>query len=157
MCHDLFPDDRRKPTRSVELRIRCASLDRRPRFSPRILAVLVLWPPKSMISFLSSHSRTSHFHYQIPHRCSPWRRYRYVITLALLRSILNQSRKGPEVIAQATRILVVVDAATPDISLKLESHQFGGCAIDATGEPLPAATLKACQEADAILMGNVGL
>jgi 3-isopropylmalate dehydrogenase len=58
------------------------------------------------------------------------------------------------VVAQATRVLEVVDAATPDISLNLESHPFGGCAIDSHGEPLPASTLKACQEADAILMGE---
>lgn len=41
----------------------------------------------------------------------------------------------------------------PDFDLKLESHQFGGNAIDAVGEALPASTLKACKEADAILMG----
>ncbi|KAL9713205.1 3-isopropylmalate dehydrogenase [Leucoagaricus gongylophorus] len=33
---------------------------------------------------------------------------------------------------------------------------FGGCAIDAVGESLPPSTLKACQEADAILMGSIG-
>jgi len=36
----------------------------------------------------------------------------------------------------------------------MESYPFGGNAIDSVGEPLPAATLKACQEADAILMGK---
>jgi 3-isopropylmalate dehydrogenase len=51
-------------------------------------------------------------------------------------------------------VLEIIDAATPDVSLKLESHPFGGCAIDQTGEPLPPSTLKACQEADAILMGR---
>ncbi|KAH9943259.1 3-isopropylmalate dehydrogenase [Epithele typhae] len=63
---------------------------------------------------------------------------------------------GPEVVAEAVRVLEVVSAASGDIELKLETHQFGGCAIDATGEPLPASTLKACQEADAILMGSIG-
>lgn len=57
-------------------------------------------------------------------------------------------------IAQATRVLETISAASPDFELKLESHDFGGCAIDSTGEPLPATTLKACQEADAILMGQ---
>ena len=33
---------------------------------------------------------------------------------------------------------------------------FGGCAIDATGMPLPAETLAACSAADAILLGAVG-
>jgi len=38
----------------------------------------------------------------------------------------------------------------------LDSYEFGGSAIDSVGEPLPAATLQACREADAILMGSVG-
>ncbi|KAJ7228415.1 3-isopropylmalate dehydrogenase [Mycena pura] len=63
---------------------------------------------------------------------------------------------GPEVVAQAVRVLETVSAASPDVDLKLESHNFGGCAIDAVGEPLPPSTLKACQEADAILMGSIG-
>lgn len=63
---------------------------------------------------------------------------------------------GPEVVAQAVRVLEVVAASATDVALKLETHDFGGCAIDKTGEPLPASTLKACQEADAILMGSIG-
>jgi len=50
-------------------------------------------------------------------------------------------------------VLKVISAETKDFEMKLESHLFGGCAIDATGEPLPPTTLKACKEADAILMG----
>jgi len=63
---------------------------------------------------------------------------------------------GPEVTAQAARVLEAINALAPDVELKLSSHDIGGCAIDATGEPLPAATLAACQNADAILMGSVG-
>lgn len=63
---------------------------------------------------------------------------------------------GPEVVNEAVRVLETVNKISPDVELKLETHQFGGCAIDATGEPLPASTLKACQEADAILMGAIG-
>lgn len=61
---------------------------------------------------------------------------------------------GPEVVEQAVRVLELVSAASPHFELKLESHDFGGCAIDSTGEPLPPSTLKACEEADAILMGE---
>lgn len=64
---------------------------------------------------------------------------------------------GPEVIAEAVKVLKVISAVSNDFELKLESHDFGGCAIDSTGEPLPASTLKACQEADAILMGGFRL
>jgi hypothetical protein len=62
---------------------------------------------------------------------------------------------GPEVIGQAVRVLETVSTASTDFDLKLESHSFGGCAIDATGEALPASTLQACKEADAILMGRI--
>jgi len=37
-----------------------------------------------------------------------------------------------------------------------DERLMGGCAIDATGEPLPAVTLAACQRADAVLLGAVG-
>lgn len=60
---------------------------------------------------------------------------------------------GPEVVDQAVRVLELVSATSSEFDLKLKSHLFGGCAIDAVGEPLPDSTLKACQEADAILMG----
>lgn len=60
---------------------------------------------------------------------------------------------GPEVVAEATKVLQIINSTSTDFELKLEEHQFGGAAIDAVGEPLPPSTLKACQEADAILMG----
>jgi 3-isopropylmalate dehydrogenase len=37
-----------------------------------------------------------------------------------------------------------------------DEQLVGGAAIDATGEPLPAATLAACRAADAVLLGAVG-
>jgi isocitrate/isopropylmalate dehydrogenase len=58
------------------------------------------------------------------------------------------------VVSQAVRVLEVITIAATDVDLKLETHDFGGCAIDKTGEPLPSSTLNACQEADAILMGT---
>lgn len=61
---------------------------------------------------------------------------------------------GPEVVAEATRVLEVASAALPDVDLKLETHDFGGGAIDKYGEPLTEATLEACKSADAILMGK---
>jgi 3-isopropylmalate dehydrogenase len=58
---------------------------------------------------------------------------------------------GPEVMAEARRVL----GALP-LELEIEEHAFGGAAIDAAGEPLPAATLDACLTADAVLVGAVG-
>ncbi|KZT35540.1 3-isopropylmalate dehydrogenase [Sistotremastrum suecicum HHB10207 ss-3] len=63
---------------------------------------------------------------------------------------------GPEVVAQAVRVLNVIDSSSPEIRLQLESHDFGGIAIDNHGDPLPDSTLKACKEADAVLLGAVG-
>ena len=51
------------------------------------------------------------------------------------------------------KVLEIVDEHYSDFNLILNPCLFGGCAIDAVGEPLPPSTLKACQEADAILMG----
>ena len=57
---------------------------------------------------------------------------------------------GPEVTAQATRVL---DA----LGLDYTSHAFGGNAILAQGTPLPDETLAACEAADAVLLAAVGL
>ena len=58
---------------------------------------------------------------------------------------------GPEVTAAALRVLHAVAPETD-----ATEHPFGGAGIDKTGEPLPAATLAACQDADAVLLGAVG-
>ncbi|CAO1624959.1 unnamed protein product [Parajaminaea phylloscopi] len=63
---------------------------------------------------------------------------------------------GPEVTAQAARVLELVSEKSKDFKINLESKDFGGAAIDSTGEPLPADTIKACEAADAMLLGAVG-
>jgi 3-isopropylmalate dehydrogenase len=62
---------------------------------------------------------------------------------------------GPEVMAQALKVL---DAAGKKFGFGLEyAHaDVGGCAIDNHGEALPAATLKTCEQSQAILFGSVG-
>ena len=62
---------------------------------------------------------------------------------------------GPEVVAEARSVLDAA-AARFGLALSYDEHLIGGCAIDATGQPLPEATLAACQEADAVLLGAVG-
>jgi len=59
---------------------------------------------------------------------------------------------GPEVTAAAREVLA---ALAPDLAL--EEHLFGGAAILETGSPLPPQTLAACERADAVLLGAVGL
>ncbi|HUH17349.1 MAG TPA: 3-isopropylmalate dehydrogenase [Methylomirabilota bacterium] len=62
---------------------------------------------------------------------------------------------GPEVCTVARRC---VDAAGErfDFAVAWDEQLVGGAAIDAVGQPLPASTLDACREADAVLLGAVG-
>src|ERR1700726_3712452 len=62
---------------------------------------------------------------------------------------------GPEIMQAAVRVL---KACVTEFGHHFDFAEFpfGGCAIDATGEPLPAETLAACRAADAILLGAVG-
>lgn len=62
---------------------------------------------------------------------------------------------GPEVVAETVKVLKAVDQRF-GLGLELSEALLGGCAIDATGEPLPAATLEAARASDAILLGAVG-
>ncbi len=62
---------------------------------------------------------------------------------------------GPEVVAEGVKALQAV-AGRYGHHFTFEEGLIGGCAMDATGEPLPEATLKACRQADAILLGAVG-
>lgn len=62
---------------------------------------------------------------------------------------------GPEVVAEARRVLDEV-ARVAGHEVSYQEHPVGGCAIDATGSPLPDQTLNACRDADAVLLGAVG-
>jgi 3-isopropylmalate dehydrogenase len=62
---------------------------------------------------------------------------------------------GPEVMAQGLRCLRAV-AEAHGHQFELIELPFGGAAIDLCGNPLPESTLKACLEADGILLGAIG-
>src|SRR5689334_6806405 len=62
---------------------------------------------------------------------------------------------GPEVVAEGVRVLRAV-ADRWGHELQVQEALLGGCAIDATGTALPDATLAACRESDAVLLGAVG-
>lgn len=69
--------------------------------------------------------------------------------------ILEGDGIGPEIVAQALKVLrVVCDARS--IALEADHALIGGAAIDKTGEPLPEDTVKRCKAADAVLLGAVG-
>ena len=61
---------------------------------------------------------------------------------------------GPEIMAQALRVL---EALRGDgLKIEFENALIGGCAVDATGKPLPDETLALAKAADAVLLGAVG-
>lgn len=62
---------------------------------------------------------------------------------------------GPEVTAEAIKILNVIEKAT-DLTIDFQHKLMGGCAIDATGNPLPDDSLACAKAADAVLLGAVG-
>jgi len=62
---------------------------------------------------------------------------------------------GPEVVEAARSILEQV-AAGGGHRFEFSSYLVGGCAIDASGNPLPDETLAGCRAADAALLGAVG-
>lgn len=69
-------------------------------------------------------------------------------------AILSGDGIGPEIVAQAVRVLEALSA--DGINITLENALIGGCAVDATGEPYPQATHQLVSQADAILLGAVG-
>lgn len=62
---------------------------------------------------------------------------------------------GPEVMRPARQLLETV-AEQAGHEFQFSDHLIGGCAIDDCGDPLPAATRRACEQADAVLLGAVG-
>jgi 3-isopropylmalate dehydrogenase len=62
---------------------------------------------------------------------------------------------GPEVVAQATRVLGAVGERWGHV-FTLREALIGGAAIDSTGTALPPETLAMARETDAVLLGAVG-
>ncbi len=62
---------------------------------------------------------------------------------------------GVEVTREAVRVLRAV-ARQHGYNLQFQDQLIGGAAIRETGYPLPSATLTACLESDAVLLGAVG-
>jgi 3-isopropylmalate dehydrogenase len=72
-----------------------------------------------------------------------------------LIAVLPGDGIGGEVTAEAVRSLTKL-ALRFGHDFEFESALLGGAAIDATGDPLPPATLALAERADAVLLGAVG-
>ena len=70
-------------------------------------------------------------------------------------SILPGDGIGPEIVAEAERVLAVLQSDY-GLSMELEHAPVGGAAYEQHGHPLPEVTLGIAREADAILLGSVG-
>lgn len=66
-------------------------------------------------------------------------------------AILPGDGIGTEIVAEAVKVLAVLG-----LGLETETALVGGAAYEAFGHPLPDATLKLAQAADAVLFGAVG-
>ncbi len=69
-------------------------------------------------------------------------------------AILPGDGIGPEIVAQAAKVLEAL--RREGLPLELEYAPIGGAGYDASGDPLPDATLKLAQQSDAVLLGAVG-
>jgi 3-isopropylmalate dehydrogenase len=58
---------------------------------------------------------------------------------------------GPEIIAQAAKVLRKLN-----LRIEMQEAPVGGAGYEASGDPLPAATLELAKQADAVLFGAAG-
>lgn len=62
---------------------------------------------------------------------------------------------GPEITRVAVQVLETV-AQKIGVTFEFTEAPIGGCAIDQTGEPLPASTLEICRNSDSVLLAAIG-
>jgi 3-isopropylmalate dehydrogenase len=70
-------------------------------------------------------------------------------------TVLPGDGVGPEVIEQALRVLKTVEELY-DHRFEFDERPVGGAGIRQFGSPLPVATLDACLQSDAVILGAVG-
>lgn len=70
-------------------------------------------------------------------------------------TLLKGDGIGPEIVNQAVKVL---DKASEKFGFSVEYDEalLGGCAIDATGVPLPDETVAKCKASDSVILGAVG-
>jgi 3-isopropylmalate dehydrogenase len=72
-------------------------------------------------------------------------------------AILGGDGIGPEVVAEGVKVLRAVEALLSGVQFDLVEHSVGAGEFLRSGDPLPPATLDRIREADAILLGAMGL
>lgn len=64
---------------------------------------------------------------------------------------------GPDVIREALRVLKAVEAGLGDVAFACEEHSVGAGEYLRNGNPLPESAFEGCRDADAVLLGAMGL
>src|SRR5260221_11608602 len=75
---------------------------------------------------------------------------------ALHIAVLAGDGIGPEVMAPALEVLRKIEKTT-DLTFRFTEAPAGANHYLATGKSMPESTIRLCDEADAILLGPVGL
>ncbi|EPX74520.1 3-isopropylmalate dehydrogenase Leu1 [Schizosaccharomyces octosporus yFS286] len=70
--------------------------------------------------------------------------------------VLPGDHIGPEIVSSAVEVLKTVEKKCSHLKFEFQEHKIGGASIDAFGTPLTDETIKACLEADGIILGAVG-
>ena len=70
-------------------------------------------------------------------------------------TLLKGDGIGPEIVNQAVKVFDCV-AEKFGFGVTYDEALLGGCAIDATGVPLPDETVAKCKASDSVLLGAVG-
>jgi len=72
-------------------------------------------------------------------------------------AVLGGDGIGPEVVEQSLRVLRAVEARLAGVRFELTEYAAGACEYLRTGDDLPGSVMQACRQADAILLGAMGL
>lgn len=64
---------------------------------------------------------------------------------------------GPEVIAEAVGVLEALQSKLNGVEFQFSEHPCGAGEFLRSGDPLPGATLRACGDSDAVLLGAMGM
>jgi 3-isopropylmalate dehydrogenase len=70
--------------------------------------------------------------------------------------VLPGDHVGPEIMAEALKVLDVVEQTRPDIRFERDTDLVGGCSIDKHGTPVTDAVVEKAVSSDAVLFGSIG-
>ncbi|CAK7242819.1 MAG: 3-isopropylmalate dehydrogenase [Sporothrix thermara] len=70
--------------------------------------------------------------------------------------VLPGDHVGPEVVAEALKVLDVVEASRPGLRFERDFDLAGGASIDKHGVPITEAVLAKAEASDAVLFGSIG-